>query len=152
VIAINTALEIDLYGHANSTHVCGNMLMNGIGGSGDFMRNGYLSIFVANSIAKRGAISAIVPMCSHVDHNEHTVQIVVTEHGLADLRGMGPVVRAQTIIEQCAHPMYRDTLHEYLAGASGGHLPHNLETCFNMHTNLLRHGHMLGEEYARQAG
>lgn len=149
VIAINTALEVDIYGHANSTHVCGSQLMNGIGGSGDFMRNAYLSIFVANSIAKGGAISAVVPMCTHVDHNEHTVQIVVTEHGLADLRGLGPMQRAKAIIDTCAHPMYRDALHEYLNSARIGHLPHNLDTCFDMHRNFLNHGHMLGEQHAK---
>jgi acetyl-CoA hydrolase len=146
VIAINTALEVDIYGHANSTHVCGTKLINGIGGSGDFMRNAYLSIFVAPSIAKDGAISAIVPMASHVDHNEHSVQIVVTDQGLADLRGLGPIERARTIIDNCAHPMYRDQLHRYLADSPGGHLRHDLSECFKMHRNFLETGHMLGSD------
>ena len=144
-IAINTALEVDIYGHANSTHVCGTNLINGIGGSGDFTRNAYLSIVVAPSIAKDGAISAIVPMASHVDHNEHSVQIVATDQGLADLRGLGPLERARTIIDQCAHPMYRDELHRYLAEAPGGHLRHDLSRCFSFHRNYLEKGHMLGE-------
>jgi acyl-CoA hydrolase len=101
VIAINTALEVDLYGHVNSTHVGGCRMMNGIGGSGDFARNAYLSIFVCPSIAKSGCISTVVPMCTHVDHNEHTVQAIATEHGLADLRGLAPKARAQKIIDQC---------------------------------------------------
>ena len=143
VIAINTALEVDIYGHANSTHVGGTQLMNGIGGSGDFMRNAYLSIFVAPSIAKDGAISTIVPMATHVDHNEHTVQIVATDQGLADLRGLGPIERARSIINNCAHPMYRDYLHDYLSNAPGGHLKHDLGRCFELHRNFAETGHML---------
>jgi len=146
VIAINTALEVDIYGHANSTHVCGTKLINGIGGSGDFMRNAYLSIFVAPSLAKSGAISAIVPMASHVDHNEHSVQVVATDQGLADLRGLGPIERARKIIDNCAHPMYRDELHRYLAEAPGGHLRHDLTRCYAFHRNYLETGHMLGEK------
>jgi Acetyl-CoA hydrolase/transferase C-terminal domain len=64
--------------------------MNGFGGSGDFARNAYLSIFIVPSTAKGGSISTIVPMVTHVDHIEHDVQIIVTEHGLADLRGSSP--------------------------------------------------------------
>jgi succinyl-CoA:acetate CoA-transferase len=46
LIAVNTALEFDIYGNVNSTHVSGTKMMNGIGGSGDFARNSRLSIFV----------------------------------------------------------------------------------------------------------
>ncbi len=104
VIAINTVLEMDLTGCANSTHVCGGQVVNGVGGSGDFTRNAYLSILVAPSVAKRGAISTVVPMVTHVDHNEHSVQVLVTEQGLADLRGLGTSERARTIIDRCATP------------------------------------------------
>lgn len=90
VLSLNTALEIDIYGHVNSTHVCGQTMMNGIGGSGDFARNAYLSLLTCPSVAKGGRISTIVPMASHIDHNEHSVEIVVTEQGLADLRGLAP--------------------------------------------------------------
>jgi acetyl-CoA hydrolase len=143
VIAINTALEVDIYGHANSTHVCGTQLVNGIGGSGDFMRNAYLAIFVAPSAVKDGRISTIVPMCSHVDHNEHTVQIVVTEQGVADLRGLGPIERARVLTENCAHPRYRDYLRRYVAEAPLGHLRQDLTKCFELHRNLLESGAML---------
>ena len=54
-------------------------MMNGIGGSGDFARNGYLSIFTTPSTAKEGKISAFVPMVSHLDHSEHSVKIIITE-------------------------------------------------------------------------
>jgi acetyl-CoA hydrolase len=143
VIAINTALEMDIFGCGNSSHVCGGQVMNGVGGSGDFTRNAYLSFLVAPSVAKQGKISTVVPMVTHVDHNEHSVQVVVTEQGLADLRGLGPTERAQTIIENCAHPMYRDYLHNYLESAPIGHIRHDLMRCFELHRNLLETGSML---------
>jgi succinate CoA transferase len=143
VIAINTALEVDIYGHVNSTHVGGCRMMNGIGGSGDFARNAYLSIFVCPSTAKGGRISTVVPMCTHVDHNEHTVQVIATEHGLADLRGLAPKARAHRLIEHCAHPMYRDYLHRYLRNTACGHIRHDLLDCFELHRNLHEYGTML---------
>jgi len=145
VVATNTALEMDIYGCANSTHVGGTQLMNGIGGSGDFIRNSYLSIFMAPSIAKGGKISTIVPMVTHVDHNEHSVQIVVTDQGLADLRGLGPIERANTIIENCAHPMYRDLLHKYIEDAPMGHVRHDLDHCFDLHRRFIQTGSMMPE-------
>ncbi|MBV9269429.1 MAG: acetyl-CoA hydrolase, partial [Acidobacteriaceae bacterium] len=71
IISMNTAIEIDLAGNVNSTHVLGRQMMNGIGGSGDFTRNAYLSMFMCPSVQKGGKISTVVPMCPHVDHNEH---------------------------------------------------------------------------------
>lgn len=143
VISINTVLEMDIVGCANSTHVAGTQLMNGIGGSGDFTRNAYLSILVAPSVAKGGAISTVVPMVSHCDHNEHSVQVLVTEQGLADLRGLGPQERAHAIIENCAHPTYRPYLHKYLECSPLGHIRHDLARCFELHRNLLQTGRML---------
>lgn len=143
IISINTVLEMDIYGCANSTHVCGTQLMNGVGGSGDFVRNAYLSFLVAPSVAKGGKISTVVPMVTHVDHNEHSTQIFVTEQGLADLRGLGPVERAKRMINNCAHPMYRDYLNRYLEEAPVGHIRHDLGKCFELHLNLQRHGTML---------
>ncbi len=142
VISINTILEMDLTGCANSTHVCGVRLMNGIGGSGDFTRNAYLSILVAPSIAKGGAISTVVPMVSHVDHNEHSVQVLVTEQGLADLRGLAPRERAERIIECCAHPSYQGYLRDYLSNCPAGHLSQNLGRCFELHQRFLSEGTM----------
>ena len=145
VITTNTALEVDIYGHVNSTHVGGTKMMNGIGGSGDFTRNAYLSFFLCPSIAKGGSISTIVPMCTHVDHNEHSVQFVVTEQGFADLRGLSPTERARRLIDHCAHPAYRDYLHRYLEDAPPGHIRHDLDRCFELHRNLRDHGRMLPE-------
>jgi acetyl-CoA hydrolase len=143
VIAINTALEADIYGNVNSTHVGGTHLMNGIGGSGDFVRNAYLSIMVCPSLAKGGKISTIVPMVTHVDHSEHSLQVLVTEQGLADLRGKGPLERAKAIIENCAHPSYRPYLNRYLEEAPMGHIRHDLDRCFELHRNLRERGTML---------
>ncbi len=143
VIAINTVLEFDIYGHANSTHVCGSQIVNGIGGSGDFVRNGYLSILVAPSVQKEGRISAVVPMVSHVDHTEHSVQVLVTEQGLADLRGLGPKERAACIIDNCAHPKYREYLRDYVSSSRLGHMPHNLSRAFELHQNFIEQGSML---------
>lgn len=145
VIAINTVIEMDIYGCANSTHVAGTQIMNGVGGSGDFTRNAHLSILVAPSTAKGGKISTVVPMVSHVDHNEHSVQVLVTEQGLADLRGLGPQERASLIIDRCAHPRYRDYLHEYVRSSKAGHLRHDLSRCFELHRNLIETGRMLPE-------
>ena len=144
IIAINTALEFDMYGNVNSTHVCGTRMMNGIGGSGDFARNAHLAIFVTKSIAKDGAISSVVPMVSHVDHNEHDVDILVTEQGLADLRGLAPRERAVQVIKHCVHPDYRDAMLDYYERACkrGGHTPHLLEEAFSWHIRLEEQGSM----------
>lgn len=142
LITMNTALEADIFGNINSTHITGTKMMNGIGGSADFTRNAYLSIFACPSTAKGGKISTIVPMVSHVDHSEHSVMILATEYGVADLRGKSPIQRAETIIENCAHPMYRQLLWDYLKLSKGGHTPHTLKAAFGFHTEFLRSGDM----------
>lgn len=148
VIAINTALEVDIYGNANSTHISGTKMMNGIGGSGDFERNAYISIFTCPSVAKGGLISSVVPFVSHQDHSEHDVNIIVTEQGVADLRGKSPMQRAECIIENCAHPDYRQLLWDYLKIAKGGHTKHCLPAAFAMHDTLSRKGDMRLTDYA----
>jgi acetyl-CoA hydrolase/succinyl-CoA:acetate CoA-transferase len=145
VIAINTAIEVDIYGQVNSTHIFGSQMMNGIGGSGDFMRNGAISFIVTPSTAKDGRISAIVPMVSHVDHSEHSVDVVVTEYGLVDTRPLTPRQVAQQIIAKCVHPDYRDQLSEYYQRAvreTGGHEPHVLKDAFFMHQRYMEAGDM----------
>ena len=143
VIAMNTALECDLYGHENSSHICGSSLMNGIGGSCDYERNGSISIFYTPSVAKGGKISAIVPMCCHVDSTEHDVDIIITEQGIADLRGKGPMRRAQEVIEHCAHPDYRPLLRDYLKHvAPMGHEPQSMRAALAFHDTFLTKGDM----------
>ncbi len=152
VIGINTALEADIYGNVNSTHVMGSSMMNGIGGSGDFARNAHLAIFVTKSVAKEGAISSIVPMVTHVDHNEHDVDILVTEQGLADLRGLAPRERAQVVINNCVHPEYRGLAQDYYRDAlkRGGHTPHLMEQAFAWHLAYQRDGSMLPRRKAAE--
>ncbi|MCM2472644.1 acetyl-CoA hydrolase/transferase family protein [Rhizobium sp. CG5] len=144
LICINTALEFDIYGNVNSTHVGGTHMMNGIGGSGDFARNGFMSIFVTKSVAKNGSISSVVPMVSHVDHTEHDVDILVTEIGLADLRGLAPRERSAVIIANCVHPDYRDALQDYVDRATvrGGQTPHLIEQALSWHDALRTRGTM----------
>lgn len=132
VIAMNTALEADLFGAVNSTHVLGTKMMNGIGGSGDFTRNAYISIFSCPSVTKGGAISNIVPMVAHADHSEHSVDVLVTDQGIADLRRKDPVQRAECIIENCVHPSYRELLRDYLR-MGAGQTPHTLKNAFAFH-------------------
>lgn len=147
VIAMNTALEMDIFGNVNSTNVMGSRIMNGIGGSGDFCRNAFISVFMAPSIAKGGDISAVVPMVSHVDSNEHSVQVLITEQGVADLRGKSPVERAHAIIDNCSHPDYRPLLWDYLnhglKHAPAKHTPHSLDRAFSFHNRFLETGSMM---------
>ncbi len=153
VIAMNTPVEFDIYAHANSTLVGGTRMINGIGGSGDFLRNAYLSIMHTPSVRATRydptGISCVVPMVPHVDHTEHDLDVLVTEQGLADLRGLCPRDRAQTIIDRCAHPDYRPLLQEYFDRASRaclsrgvGHEPHLLDRVFRMQQHLASHGTM----------
>ena len=147
LITINTALEADIYGNINSTHVCGTKMMNGIGGSGDFTRNAYISIYTTPSTAKGGAISAFVPMVSHLDHSEHSVKVIISEHGIADLRGKSPVQRAECIIENCVDPEYRPLLRDYLAHCKKAHTSHNLHLATAMHEEFLRSGDMRNTKF-----
>jgi acyl-CoA hydrolase len=151
LIAINTAIEVDLYGHANSTQICGTKMMNGIGGSGDFERNAFLSIFTCSSVAKGGAISAIVPFCSHIDHTEHDVNIIVTEQGVADLRGKSPIERAHAIIENCAHPDYKQLLWDYLKISQKGQSWHNLAATHAFHDTFIKEGDMHKVDFSKFA-
>ncbi|MBS2096977.1 succinate CoA transferase [Carboxylicivirga linearis] len=143
LITINTAIEADIFGNINSTHVLGTKMMNGIGGSGDFTRNSFLSVFTCPSVAKGGAISAIVPLVSHQDHSEHSVKVIITEQGVADLRGKSPRQRAEAIIENCVHPDYKDVLRGYLKLTEGApQTPQALNAAFKMHIEFLTSGDM----------
>lgn len=149
VIAMNTALEADIFGCVNSTHVLGTRMMNGIGGSGDFTRNAYISIFSCPSVTKEGLISNIVPMVAHPDHSEHSVDILITDQGIADLRGKDPLQRAETIIENCANPLYKGLLWDYLKLAKGGQTPHTLAAAFAFHTEFANSGDMRNVDFAK---
>jgi succinyl-CoA:acetate CoA-transferase len=145
-IAMNGLIEADIYGNVNSTHVMGSRIQNGIGGSGDFARNAFVSIFLTPSTAKGGAISAIVPQVAHVDHITQDVQVIVTEQGLADLRGLAPRQRSKVIIENCAHPDFRPALRDYVARAEkesyGGHAPGLPREALSWHQRYIDTGSM----------
>ena len=151
VIAMNTALEADIFGNINSTHVTGTRMMNGIGGSGDFTRNGYLSIFSCPSVTKGGVISNIVPMAAHIDHSEHSVDVLITDQGIADLRGLDPVQRAHKIIDNCAHPDYRGLLRDYLKLGKGGQTPHTMKAALSFHAEFLESGDMRNVDFSKFA-
>ena len=143
VCSLNTAIEADIYGHVNSTKICGTKMMNGIGGSADFTCNSYLSIFTCGSTTKGGAISSIVPFASHIDHTSHFVDAVITEYGVADLRGKCAMEKAEELIK-VAHPDYQPMLRDYLKYAEkySGHTHHCLSAAFAMHDTFLRKGDM----------
>lgn len=149
VIAMNTALECDIYGNVNSTHVNGSVMMNGLGGSGDFCRNAWLSVFLCPSVQKEGRLSAIVPMVTHVDHSDHSVKVIVTEQGIADMRGKDPRQRAQLIIDNCVHPDYKELLRDYLRLASAGHISHRLRASFALHLTYEECGDMRLTDFSK---
>ncbi len=140
VIAINSALEVDLYSHVNSTHINGTHVVNGLGGSGDYNRSGLITVIALASTTPDDSISRIVPMVPHVDHTEHDIDVIITDHGIADLRGLAPRERAEEILD-VAHPEYRPELSGYLdrADTYGGHVPHDLETALNWPTTRQHH-------------
>lgn len=143
ICSMNTAIEVDIYGHVNSTKIGGSMMMNGVGGSADFTCNAMLSTFTCSSTTKNGCISSIVPFCSHVDHTEHYVDAVITEYGVADLRNKCATEKAEALIA-IAHPDYRPLLRDYmqLSMQRGGHTPHVLPAAFAMHDTYRRKGDM----------
>lgn len=153
VIGMNTPVEVDIYAHANSTCVLGSRMLNGLGGSADFLRSSKYSIMHTPSTRPSKTdphgVSCIVPMCTHVDQTEHDLDVVVTEAGLADVRGLSPRERARVIIDKCAHEIYRPILKEYLDKAEWeclrkgmGHEPHLLWNSFDMHKALVEEGSM----------
>ena len=83
VIGMNTPVEVDIYAHANSTCVMGSRMLNGLGGSADFLRSAKYSIMHTPSTRPTKSdptgLSCIVPMCTHVDQTEHDLDIIVTE-------------------------------------------------------------------------
>lgn len=153
VIGMNTPVEVDIYAHANSTCVMGSRMLNGLGGSADFLRSAKYSIMHTPSTRPSktdpDGVSCIVPMCTHVDQTEHDLDVVVTENGLADVRGLSPRERARIIINKCAHPEYQPILNAYLDKAEYeclrkgmGHEPHLLFNSFDMHKALQEQGSM----------
>ena len=120
-------------------------MQNGIGGSGDFAVNAHTTIFLTRSSSPNGKLSRVLPMVPHVDHNEHNVDIIITENGIADLRGKAPRERAAAIIG-ISDPNYKPMLEKYFRDscARGGHTPHMLEKAFEFFENQRTTGSMRG--------
>ncbi|RKD89337.1 acetyl-CoA hydrolase/transferase C-terminal domain-containing protein [Halopiger aswanensis] len=135
VIGVNSAIEVDIYGNVNSTHVGGKRMINGVGGSADFNRNSLVTVCALPSTLKDGEVSRVVPMAFHVDHTEHDVDVFVTEQGVADVRGCSPVERAERIIESCAHPKFAPKLRSYLEDVreQNNHIPHDIHRAMEWH-------------------
>ncbi|MDE6078382.1 MAG: acetyl-CoA hydrolase, partial [Muribaculaceae bacterium] len=93
--------------------------------------------------------SAIVPMVSHVDHTDHCARVIVTEQGVADLRGKDPRQRALHIIENCVHPDYKEIMWDYLKLTPKGHMPHNLRAAFALHQTYQECGDMRKVDFSR---
>ncbi|WP_208288447.1 acetyl-CoA hydrolase/transferase C-terminal domain-containing protein [Halobacterium sp. R2-5] len=135
VVGVNSAIEFDIYGNVNSTHVGGKQMINGVGGSADFNRNSLVTVCALPSTLKGGEVSRVVPMAFHVDHTEHDVDVFVTEQGVADVRGLSPVERAERIIENCAHPEFAPELRSYLDDVreQDNHIPHDVQRAAEWH-------------------
>jgi succinyl-CoA:acetate CoA-transferase len=139
LIAVNTGIEIDIYGNVNASHISGSAVVNGIGGGADFAHNADLSVVLIPSTAKKGAISCIVPMVAHQDICEHDVDVVITEHGVADLRGLSEHQRSEAIIEHCTAGVYQKQLRAYRDEAEhqcGNHHPQLPDQAFAWYRRL----------------
>jgi len=148
VLALSTGIEIDIYGNVNSSHIAGNRVVNGIGGGANFAQNAGLSVILIPSVTKGGAISNIVPMVSHQDICEHDIDIVITENGYADIRGLDELQRAEAIISHCAAQEYQQQLFDYFEASKklGGHHPQNPQMAFGWYSRLKETGAMLEHE------
>lgn len=143
-ITLTSGIEMDIYGNVNSSHIAGSKIVNGIGGGANFAANAGLSIMMIASTGKGGSISTIVPMVSHQDISEHDIDVVVTENGVADLRGKSDIERAHEIIENCAGE-YKDQLRSYFnrAISADGHHPILLDEALSWHIKLKQTGSMM---------
>ncbi len=128
VVTVQQAIEVDVFGGANTSHI-GSEVHNGVGGSPDFDRAARLVVVVLPSTASGGRFSRIVPLLASPDIPRQDVDVLVTDQGWADLRGLSARERAEAIIDRCSHPTFRDRLEEYWrsAKAKGGHLPFDLD-------------------------
>jgi 4-hydroxybutyrate CoA-transferase len=118
MVSINSAIQIDLMGQV-AAETIGYKQFSGTGGQVDFVRGASLSkggksIIAMPSVASKGKISRIVPILDEgaaVTTSRNDVRYVVTEYGIADLKGKTLRERARELI-RIAHPSFRDMLHE----------------------------------------
>lgn len=114
-VSVNSAVEIDLFGQINAEYAAGRQI-SGTGGSIDFMRGaraskGGRSIIAMPATARDGSVSRIVDKVELVTAARTDIDIVVTEFGVAHLRGQSARTRAELLIELAA-PVFRDALRE----------------------------------------
>ena len=116
MVSINSCIQVDLFGQVVSESI-GLKQFSGVGGQVDFIRGSNMSkggraIVAMLSTASSGKISRIVPFIDHgaaVTTSRNDVSYVVTEYGIAYLKGKTLAQRAKTLIE-IAHPSFRDEL------------------------------------------
>jgi 4-hydroxybutyrate CoA-transferase len=116
MVAINSALQVDLYGQVNAETI-GTLQFSGVGGQVDFVRGATLSkggksIIALPSTAAGGKLSRIVPYLDHgsvVTTSRCDVHYVATEYGAVNLKGKSVRERAEALIG-IAHPKFRDEL------------------------------------------
>ena len=116
MVAINATLQIDLLGQCGSESL-GSVPFSGTGGQSDFVRaanrsRGGKAFIVVPSTARDDTVSRIVPMLSpgtHVSTSKNDINYVVTEYGVAQLRGKSAKQRARELIG-IAHPGFREEL------------------------------------------
>lgn len=154
IVAINSALEVDLTGQATAESI-GKIFYSGIGGQADFMRGAVLShngktILALQSTAKNGEVSRIVPFLKEgagITLNRGDIHYVITEYGIAYLHGKNIRERAMELIS-IAHPKFRPSLIEkakklnliykdqaFIPGKKGEY-PEDLETYRTTETGL----------------
>lgn len=116
MVSINSCLAVDFCGQVNSESM-GTKQFSGIGGQLDYVRGASMcpdgkAILAMPSTAAKGTVSRIVPVFpagTTVTTTRTDVQYIVTEYGIADLRGKSLRARAKALI-QIAHPDFRDQL------------------------------------------
>lgn len=116
LVSINASLQVDLLGQCGSESLA-HLPYSGTGGQVDFVRaanrsRGGKSFIVLPSTAKEGSISRIVPTLTpgtHVTTSKNDINYVVTEYGVAQLRGKSAKQRAEALIG-IAHPDFRGEL------------------------------------------
>ena len=113
--AINSCIEVDLFGQANAEFIRGRQI-SGTGGLVDFLRGAALSdggraVLALASTAKQGSISRIVPRlpANATSISRADVDTVVTQHGIAELKYKSIDERARALIE-IADPAFREQL------------------------------------------
>ena len=117
LVSVNSALEVDLTGQVGAEEI-GGKLVSAIGGQADLVRIGHRSlnghaVIALPSTARGGTVSRIVNRLSGpVTTPRSDVDVVVTEHGSADLRGLSLVERKKALI-RVANPAHRDVLEEF---------------------------------------